>query len=108
MQQLLLLVHIVISVILVILVLLQQGKGAEAGASFGGGASQTIFGSQGTGSFMLRVTSVFAALFFVTCLGLGYLAGRPQQSSTLMDLQQPVNSQGPAQPVDQVKPTKLT
>jgi preprotein translocase subunit SecG len=92
MQQLLLLVHIVISIVLIVLVLLQQGKGADAGASFGSGASQTVFGSQGTGSFMLRLTSTIAALFFITSLALGYLSGRPQQQQNLMNLQQPVNT----------------
>lgn len=92
MQQLLLLVHIVISVVLIVLVLLQQGKGADAGASFGSGASQTVFGSQGTGSFMLRLTSAVAALFFITSLALGYLSGRPQPQQNLVNLQQPVNT----------------
>jgi len=67
-------VHVLVSLGLVGLVLLQQGKGAEAGASFGGGASQTVFGSQGTGSFLTRTTSYLAVIFFVTSISLAVLA----------------------------------
>jgi len=71
-----LLVHVVIAIALVVLVLLQQGKGADAGASFGGGASQTVFGSQGSGSFLAKLTGVLAAVFFATSLGLAYLVSQ--------------------------------
>lgn len=67
-------VHILVSLALVGLVLLQQGKGAEAGASFGGGASQTVFGSQGSGSFLTKSTSYLAFIFFVTSISLAVLA----------------------------------
>ena len=67
-------VHILISLALVALVLLQQGKGAEAGASFGGGASQTVFGSQGTGNFLTKSTSTLAVVFFVTSITLALIA----------------------------------
>ena len=74
MYQVLLLVHVVICIALIGLVLLQQGKGAEIGASFGSGASQTVFGSQGSISFLVKITGVLAALFFVTSLTLGFMA----------------------------------
>lgn len=67
-------VHILVSLALVGLVLLQQGKGAEAGASFGAGASQTVFGSQGSGSFLTRSTSYLAVIFFVTSISLAMIA----------------------------------
>jgi preprotein translocase subunit SecG len=67
-------VHILVSLALVALVLLQQGKGAEAGASFGGGASQTVFGSQGSGSFLTKSTKWLAIVFFATSVGLAYIA----------------------------------
>lgn len=67
-------VHLVVAVGLVGFVLLQQGKGAEAGASFGSGASGTVFGSQGSSSFMSRLTAVLAAVFFATSLGLAFYA----------------------------------
>lgn len=66
--------HLLAALGLVALVLLQQGKGAEAGASFGAGASGTVFGSQGSATFLSRFTAVLAATFFVTSLGLGFFA----------------------------------
>ena len=66
--------HLLAALGLVALVLLQQGKGAEAGASFGAGASGTVFGSQGSATFLSRFTAVLAAVFFVTSLGLGFFA----------------------------------
>lgn len=63
MQVAILMVHVVIAVALVVLILLQQGKGAEAGAAFGGGASQTVFGSRGSGNFLSRTTGILAAGF---------------------------------------------
>jgi preprotein translocase subunit SecG len=89
MQQILLLVHVLIALILVVLVLLQQGKGAEVGASFGSGASQTIFGSQGSGSFMLRITSLFGLLFFVTSLALSYIVGHAHKQQNIINVQVP-------------------
>ncbi|WP_110597718.1 preprotein translocase subunit SecG [Salinicola lusitanus] len=74
MQIAVLLLHVLAAIALVVLVLLQQGKGAEAGAAFGGGSSQTVFGSRGSGGFMSKLTGGLAALFFVTSLGLAYFA----------------------------------
>lgn len=65
--------QILSSIGLVGLVLLQQGKGADMGASFGAGASQTVFGASGSGNFMTRVTALFATVFFAASLGLAYL-----------------------------------
>ena len=62
-ETLVVVVHVVIAVSLVGLVLIQQGKGADAGAAFGGGASQTVFGSQGSGSFLTRMTTFMAVIF---------------------------------------------
>ena len=67
-------VHILVSLGLIGLVMIQQGKGAEAGASFGGGASQTVFGSQGSGSFLTRMTAYLAFVFFVTSVSLAVIA----------------------------------
>lgn len=93
MQQIVLILHVLISLLLIVLVLLQQGKGASAGAAFGSGASQTVFGSQGSGSFMLKLTSAVAALFFVTSLTLGFFAGHPHKQALLVNQQ-------PSIPVD--------
>ncbi|GAB2789961.1 preprotein translocase subunit SecG [Halomonas shantousis] len=76
MQIAVLLVHVAIAIALVVLVLLQQGKGAEAGASFGGGSSQTVFGSRGSGGFLAKLTGVLAAVFFATSLVLAYFASQ--------------------------------
>lgn len=74
METLVVVVHVVIAVALVGLVLIQQGKGADAGAAFGGGASQTVFGSQGSGSFLTRITTILAIVFFVTSFSLAVFA----------------------------------
>ena len=73
-ETLVVVVHVVIAVALVGLVLIQQVKGADAGAAFGGGASQTVFGSQGSGSFLTRLTTSLAIVFFVTSFSLAVFA----------------------------------
>lgn len=75
-------VHVVLALMIVGLVLLQRGKGAEAGAGFGSGASGTVFGARGTTTLFSRLTAVFAALFFVTSLSLAYLGTRPSGEPT--------------------------
>ena len=64
----LLVVQIVVSVSIIALVMLQQGKGADMGAGFGAGASGTVFGSRGSGSFFTRATAILATIFFINCL----------------------------------------
>ncbi len=73
-ETLVVVLHVVIAVALVGLVLIQQGKGANAGAAFGGGASQTVFGSEGSGSFLTRATTLLAIVFFVTSFSLAVFA----------------------------------
>ncbi|MEL0629980.1 preprotein translocase subunit SecG [Psychromonas aquatilis] len=74
MYEILLVVYIIVSVILVGFVLIQQGKGAGMGASFGSGASNTVFGAGGSGNFMTRTTGILALAFFVISLVLGNLS----------------------------------
>jgi preprotein translocase subunit SecG len=74
MESLVLIVHVLLAISVIALVLLQQGKGADMGASFGSGASQTVFGSGGSGSFMTRATAVLATFFFVTSFALAIVA----------------------------------
>ncbi|MEH6501917.1 MAG: preprotein translocase subunit SecG [Pseudoalteromonas distincta] len=76
-------IHLMVAIALVGLVLMQQGKGAETGASFGSGASGTVFGSQGSATFLSRLTGILAAVFFVTSLGLAYYASH--QSDVIRD-----------------------
>jgi preprotein translocase subunit SecG len=80
-----LVIHVVIAASVVALVLLQQGKGADVGAAFGSGASSTVFGSRGSGSFLTRLTGILAALFFVTSLSLAYLASQPSRPDSVLD-----------------------
>ncbi|WP_372613602.1 preprotein translocase subunit SecG [Halomonas sp.] len=80
MQVAILMIHVVIAIALVVLILLQQGKGAEAGAAFGGGASQTVFGSKGSGSFLAKFTAFLAAAFFATSLALAWFATQASQA----------------------------
>ncbi len=74
METLVTVVHVIAAVAIVGLVLLQQGKGADAGASFGAGASQTVFGSSGSGNFLVKATTIAAVVFFVTSLSLAIFA----------------------------------
>lgn|SRR5690554_1330238 len=74
MQNLVLVIHILTALAIIVLILLQQGKGAAAGASFGAGASQTVFGSEGSGNFFTRATTFFAVVFFCTSFGLAIIA----------------------------------
>jgi preprotein translocase subunit SecG len=68
----LLIVHVMAAIAIIALVLLQHGKGADAGAAFGGGASGTVFGAKGSASFLTRLTAGLATIFFITSLALAY------------------------------------
>ena len=74
METIIVVVHVIAAITIVGLVLLQQGKGADAGASFGAGASQTVFGASGSGNFLVKATTVAATIFFVTSLSLAIFA----------------------------------
>ena len=76
MYTLLMVVHILVAIALIGLVLIQRGKGADMGAAFGSGASNTVFGSAGSASFLTRTTAALAVVFFVTSLSLAYLSGK--------------------------------
>jgi len=92
MQTILTVVHLVLALSLVGLVLLQHGKGADAGAAFGSGASSTVFGARGSGSFLTRSTAALATLFFVTSIALAYYSAQVGEPEGLMDQ---VDIQGP-------------
>jgi preprotein translocase subunit SecG len=77
--------HMFLCVGIIGLVLLQRGKGADAGAGFGAGASGTVFGARGSASFLSRTTAILATLFFVTCLTLAYLGGKKTASTSVVD-----------------------
>ncbi|MFK7997191.1 MAG: preprotein translocase subunit SecG [Granulosicoccus sp.] len=80
MQSIALVIHVVLAVAVIGLVLMQHGKGADAGAAFGSGASATVFGARGSASFLTRATTILAAAFFATSLFLFYLAAHRDSS----------------------------
>ena len=82
MEPFILIFHFLIAVFLIGLILLQQGKGAEAGASFGSGASQTVFGSGGSWNFFSRMTAILSTIFFVTSVSLAVIA----KNKTVVDM----------------------
>ena len=100
-ENLVLLVHVLLAIGVITFVLLQRGKGAEAGASFGGGASQTVFGSSGSGNFLTRTTAILVAAFFVTSLALALIA--KQKADGLTEINFPVAEE--AAPVESDVPT---
>ena len=82
MEKLVLIIHSLAAIAIIGLILLQQGKGAAAGASFGGGASQTVFGSEGSGNFFTRATAIIATIFFCTSFGLAVIAKNQSKVAT--------------------------
>lgn len=94
-------VQVVVALSLIGLILVQHGKGADAGAAFGSGASGTVFGAQGSANFLSRATAALAAVFFALSLALAYMVGgqpAPTGSSVTQKLQQPAaEAQAPAQ-----------
>ena len=111
MQTILTVLQLFLSLGLIGLVLIQHGRGADAGAAFGSGASSTVFGSRGSGSFLSRSTAVLAALFFLTSMALAYYAAQGGKPAGLMDGVDPVEVQGAlpaeAQPVPVQPPSEV-
>ena len=97
-------VHVLLALMIIALVLLQRGKGAEAGAGFGSGASGTVFGARGTSTLFSKLTAVFAAMFFATSLTLAYLGARPtaEPTSVLERAAQAAAASQPAAPATPV------
>ena len=93
-------VHVLLALMIIGLVLLQRGKGAEAGAGFGSGASGTVFGARGTSTLFSKLTAVFAAMFFATSLTLAYIGARPsgEPTSVLERAAQAATATPPAAP----------
>ena len=81
-----LVLHVVVALAVIGLVLLQHGKGADMGSGFGGGSSGSLFGASGSANFLSRATAVLATVFFLTSLGLAYLAThKPKATGGVMD-----------------------
>jgi preprotein translocase subunit SecG len=77
--------HLLVTLGLILIVLLQSGKGADIGAAFGGGSSQTVFGGRGAATFLSKMTSVLAVLFMLTSLTLTVLASQRGGSSVVSE-----------------------
>ena len=90
MYEFLLIAYLIISLVLIGFIMIQQGKGADMGASFGAGASNTVFGSSGSGNFLTRTTVIIAIVFFILSLVLGNLSsGNGDTESQFEDLSAP-------------------
>jgi preprotein translocase subunit SecG len=102
---LLLTVHILVGLSVIGLVLIQHGKGADMGAAFGSGASGSLFGATGSANFLSRMTAVLAAVFFMTSLGLTYVASsKPKAPESVMDAVKTVPT-APVAPVEMPQST---
>lgn len=77
--------EVLLSASLITLILMQHGKGADAGAAFGGGASGTVFGSQGAANFLSRTTAFLAAAFFINCMALAYIVAHREEAASIFD-----------------------
>lgn len=99
--EVLIVVYLLVALMLIGMILIQQGKGADMGASFGGGGSNTVFGSTGSGNFMTRATAILATLFFVISLILGnQTANKEQAVDEWQNLEVPVTEQPVVVPND--------
>ena len=93
MESFVLVVHVIIASVMILFILMQQGKGAEAGASFGGGGSQTVFGSAGSASFLTKLTAGLAIGFFITSMALAVFAKQKVSQSPVISA--PVTQKAP-------------
>jgi preprotein translocase subunit SecG len=106
MHALILTVHLIVSLMLIGFVLIQHGKGADAGAAFGaggggGGASGSLFGSRGSASFLSRTSAILAAIFFVTSLTLAYFSvEKPEKAQSVTEKTAPVEQKTEQTPAD--------
>ena len=87
MQTVILIIHVLLAVALIVLILVQHGKGADAGAAFGSGASSTVFGARGSATFLTKLTTGIALIFFVTSISLAYIASnKTSESKSLIEI----------------------
>lgn len=105
--QVVLVIHVVIAVSLIALILIQHGKGADAGAAFGSGASATVFGSQGSASFLTRATGILATGFFITSLTLAYVIHQGEVPTSVLSAAPTVEAPVPVPAPDIPAPVPL-
>ena len=106
-QTIVLVAHVGIALLIIGLVLLQRGKGADAGTGFGAGASGTVFGARGSATFFSRMTGVLAALFFATSLGLAYLATQQTVPTSLLETAPAPQTAAPPPAAEQQPPSDV-
>jgi preprotein translocase subunit SecG len=106
-QTLAVVFHVLLAVAIIGIVLLQRGKGADAGAGFGAGASGTVFGARGSANFLSRTTAVLATLFFLTSLGLTYLFSQQKAPTSVVDTVQQTVPAPTTAPAPLADPTAL-
>lgn len=104
MEQIILAAHLLIALAIIGLIMLQQGKGADIGASFGAGGSQTLFGSEGSGNVLTKATAWLAVLFFATSFSLALVANQKAVVEDDLDLVIPPAASAPAKPVEEELP----
>ena len=92
MEQITLMVHLLVALALIALILLQRGKGSDIGASFGAGASQTLFGSAGSGNALTRMTAWLSAVFFISSFGLAVIADNRTADEDDLGFELPVSA----------------
>lgn len=102
MEQLIIVAHLLIAVAIIGLIMLQQGKGADMGASFGAGGSQTLFGSEGGGNVLTKATAWLVVLFFVTSFSLALLVNQRSNTSNELDLAIPAAGEKEAAVVEEL------
>ncbi|MGX5172816.1 preprotein translocase subunit SecG [Aliikangiella sp. IMCC44653] len=94
-MEIILIIYLVVSIALIGIILLQQGKGAEMGASFGAGGANTVFGAAGSGNALTKTTTILAILFFATALAISYLNAEPEIIvDEVLDVTAPIESKG--------------
>ena len=96
--------HIIVCLALIMIVLLQTGKGADMGAAFGGGGSQTLFGTTGASTFLSKATTIAAIVFMVTCFLLAYMSSNRQSTSIMEDGKPAIEKTVPGQQAASEKP----
>lgn len=105
--EILIVAYLIIALMLIGLILIQQGKGADMGASFGAGGSNTVFGAGGSGNFLTRSTGILATLFFAISLTLGSMSNRQEKDvDEWQNLEVPVSEQPVAKPAQDVPVTE--
>lgn len=85
MSAIVVILHVIVCLALILIVLLQTGKGADMGAAFGGGGSQTLFGSTGASTFLSKATTIAAIVFMVTCFTLAYMSTNQRSKSIITE-----------------------